>query len=251
MTIKDTIQMFSVCGVDPQDLPIKSLKSLHRIHDRLSVSRKWIEEGFDEIFPDPPFPGTENIQPIRTLSELLEESTEQHNCCASYAKYIHKKDYYLYRARRPVRVTIAIVHKKYADDSWKIEQIYRAANQPIHQEDFDQLRAELLNSRTRQKKEPDYPPEWDNVAVFTGGWFGVEINLFFFQVTGFPEQKNRPRFLRRLVDQSCSNDYSAPPKLQLTKTMPLAKSPGNSVNQALSSIIFTRPICSPLWAVFV
>ena len=164
MLVKDTVRMFGQCGAHHGNLPIKSFSSLQKIHDKLSLSEKWTQ-GLDEVFPDPPFPGTANIKPIRTVSELLEEALVQNNCCASYAGRVHKSYYYLYRARKPFRVTIGIACGGLADEVWYVQQIYRSSNHPIPEKEFNKLRDELFSSRKLPIDDRGYPPEWDDVTA--------------------------------------------------------------------------------------
>ena len=67
--------------------------------------------------PRPPIPGIDKIQPLTTLRQLKKEGEMQHNCVATYARRVAKRELYIYRVLEPERATLAIV--KGAGGTWR------------------------------------------------------------------------------------------------------------------------------------
>jgi len=63
---------------------------------------------FGEELPPPPLPGTDSIQPIDSVSELLLEGRTMHHCAGSYIDDVRNGTCYIYRVMEPERATLAI-----------------------------------------------------------------------------------------------------------------------------------------------
>lgn len=59
-------------------------------------------------FPEPPIPGTPNIQPIQNEGELLQEGRLMKHCVGGYAPKIYAEQCYIYRVLKPERATLEI-----------------------------------------------------------------------------------------------------------------------------------------------
>jgi hypothetical protein len=96
----------------------RSMAALVRLHDAWADRLNAIENQtqIDEMttrygttrFPDPPLQGTPEIIPITTITELIEEGREMHNCVVSYAEQIMKSGCYIYRVLSPERATLEV-----------------------------------------------------------------------------------------------------------------------------------------------
>jgi hypothetical protein len=96
----------------------KSFEALQHIHDRWSrtLSRdravRRAEEFYEKhgtySFPSPPFPGDADIVPVTTITDLLNEGAEMHNCVGSYAEKVMSGECFIYRVLRPQRATLEI-----------------------------------------------------------------------------------------------------------------------------------------------
>lgn len=91
--------------------------ALHRLHDRLVVEfnqwrgRKLIRDecGQPVPLPEPPLPATDNIIPITSQAELIEEGQEMHHCIASHLKSVVDGKFAVYRMMAPERLTIEVL----------------------------------------------------------------------------------------------------------------------------------------------
>ncbi|WP_207767058.1 hypothetical protein [Leptospira levettii] len=78
-------------------------------------------------FPEPPFPGTAYIIPIRYSTDLFEEGKEQLNCCYTYVDRVMTNRYYFYRCNKYERFTIGIVWNEELS-LWEIDEISSKGN---------------------------------------------------------------------------------------------------------------------------
>ena len=122
--------------------PFRSVGEIEAFHDevaeeyeahkeRLAAARRErIERRY--MFPDPPIPGTESIEPIVSSVELKKEGKEQRHCAGSYEKSVRSGRRYFYRVLSPERATLAIYPA--SDGCWRRGEIRRKANQPVSHE---------------------------------------------------------------------------------------------------------------------
>lgn len=92
---------------------LPSMDAVAQVHERWSVelnathTQRMIEKYGDDL-PEPPFPGTDSIFLITTVTELLEEGRAMHHCVGGYIQTLRTSDTYIYRMERPERATIEI-----------------------------------------------------------------------------------------------------------------------------------------------
>jgi hypothetical protein len=90
----------------------------------------YAEEFFEKhgtfSFPPPPLPGNNNIVPITTIEDLLDESAEMHNCSGSYAERIMSRECFIYRVIWPQRATLEVSD---TGDMHHIRQLKLARNE--------------------------------------------------------------------------------------------------------------------------
>ena len=94
-----------------------TINALHRLHDRLVVElNQWRgrelvrdEYGQPVPLPEPPLPATDNIFPITSQAELIEEGQEMHHCIASHLKSVVDGKFVVYRMTAPERLTIEVL----------------------------------------------------------------------------------------------------------------------------------------------
>lgn len=77
-------------------------------------------------FPDPPFPGNDNIVPLETQEALLAESRAQKNCAGNYWSRVLSGAYYLYRMERPERCTISLA--RVYNSGWRLCEVKISCN---------------------------------------------------------------------------------------------------------------------------
>jgi hypothetical protein len=78
--------------------------------------------------PDPPLPGSEDIQPLTHLDEFLDEGRSMHNCVASYVPQVAAYRTFVYRVLRPERATLAI---RFTHGRWSISELLADRNRPV------------------------------------------------------------------------------------------------------------------------
>ncbi len=86
--------------------------------------------GQDGPWPEPPLPGSDTIQPIIGMEELLSESAELKHCISAYADHIALGVYFAYRMTGPTRCTIGL---RWCGTRWNLDQIRARANGRIDQ----------------------------------------------------------------------------------------------------------------------
>jgi hypothetical protein len=111
--------------VPPAFFTIDRLREVHR-----KLSEEFCRLRPDDVrsirFPQPPLPGTPDILPLRTPTDLMDEGREQANCVASYIPRVRDRETYIYRVLRPQRATLAIVPS--VDGGWEVDQLLLGRN---------------------------------------------------------------------------------------------------------------------------
>lgn len=79
-----------------------------------------------KLFPPPPFPGNDHIQPIITKGELRNESIQQNNCVATLGHKVARRNTYFYRVLKPRRATLQINYSR--DRGWYRSQLREKNN---------------------------------------------------------------------------------------------------------------------------
>jgi len=113
----------------------RTLGDLQRLHDRHDQFRRAqdrqsrIESERQQYgtldFPPPPFAGTLDIVPLRTVEELIDEGDAQHHCIGSYVSNVMLGDSYVYRVMKPERATLQL---RRDGKQWIINQLRLACN---------------------------------------------------------------------------------------------------------------------------
>ncbi len=117
----------------------------------VALGREDYLDGATGPLPDPPFPGTGDIEPITTREELLDESERQRHCVASYVFSIENRRRAVYRVLRPQRATLSL---RYRDGTWEIEELRGTANAEVRHETSEAVRSWF----TRAVEGPTTPP---------------------------------------------------------------------------------------------
>ncbi len=81
------------------------------------------------LFPPPPFPSSDGIEPITCGAELNREGLEMHSCVRSYYGDICYGRYYVYRITHPRRATLGL--KRNYDGTWRIDQVAGIRNHKV------------------------------------------------------------------------------------------------------------------------
>lgn len=138
--LADVIEMRQFLGVPQPPRRLTSIAQLRILHndlvERMRRSRQHPTGG--PPFPPPPIPGTENLVPITTANDLLEEGRFQHNCVGAYAGRIRRGHCYIYRLLAPERATVEIVLRK---NGWRLGEVAARENQAVRLETRQQLKA--------------------------------------------------------------------------------------------------------------
>lgn len=147
-----------------------SLRQLVGVHDELARlhERQWqrdqaLRERTGESpskFPDPPFAGTEAIQPILTPDDLHAEGQEMGHCVGIYDERVAMGRCFIYRVNAPVRATMEILSRD--GRGWVPGQLSQARNKPVPAKIAIQLFHELFSSGK-------YVPE-EEVEMMDADW---------------------------------------------------------------------------------
>jgi len=92
---------------------LPTMDDVAQVHERWSVelnathTQRMIERYGDDL-PKPPFPGTDLIFPITTVTELLEEGRTMQHCVGSYIETLRESRTYIYTMTKPERATVEI-----------------------------------------------------------------------------------------------------------------------------------------------
>ena len=132
--IRDTLRLGEHLNIESAHALItncKTLRQLSRLHERWTLrmnevdfARKIRELGDD--LPPPPFPGTKDIVPVTTVTELLTEGAFMHHCVGSYVSSVRAGKCFIYKVTAPTRATLEIAKDKTGD--WRPSQIKGRCN---------------------------------------------------------------------------------------------------------------------------
>lgn len=120
-------------ATDSQLRKLQTIRQLHELHDKLvlsfnqsSVTRKSqaLERSYG-AYPEAPIPGTEDIIPLTSWSELLREGIQMNHCVGSYARDVHLGNSFVYRVIYPERLTLAIEKRQ---NGWQLSEIRGHSN---------------------------------------------------------------------------------------------------------------------------
>ncbi len=126
-------KQYSALFCDLRDLvrfnPDILVKSLGDFQARHAAMIKKLNSGFlgatSVRFPDPPFPGTDHIQPVTTAQELALEGKTMQHCVKSYFHDIFKGLAAVYRVTAPERATMSL---EMGQKGWRLGQLKLQGN---------------------------------------------------------------------------------------------------------------------------
>lgn len=130
----DTMRMCEAVNWERCPVLFRSLEALKALHRDLGWRIAWVlrmrKGGAYKRLPLPPFPGTEWIQPLKTVEAIAREGWEQEHCAASYISLVAEGRQYLYRVLKPLRGTLAI-SRQAGTRRWYPSQFRQLANAPV------------------------------------------------------------------------------------------------------------------------
>jgi hypothetical protein len=152
LTLLEIDQMRQQLEID-RSVKITSISGLMQLHDELVrvLNRQRYLSKIPGKFPQPPFPGTEEVIPLSRPEQLLEEGQLMHNCVAGYAQAVANGGEYIYRVVAPERATLCL---RYDRGHWRLTQIKGVCNRPVSQATLDAVTAWLQQEQrsTRGRK---------------------------------------------------------------------------------------------------
>lgn len=129
--IRRLARVMRVAAPSPRLKNIQSFAELKHFHDalaeQLNQRRKTeIEARYKKPFPLAPFSGNQDIQPINSIGDLLDEGVVMHHCVGSYVERILENRCYIFKVLAPERATLEILRTP--DGKYRIGQLKRACN---------------------------------------------------------------------------------------------------------------------------
>jgi len=86
-----------------------SADEIQKLHDRwMNRFNRLRTATSAKPFPEPPIPGSFNIQPIKTEKDLLAEGRRMDHCVGGYTKAVRAGSCYIYEVKKPERATLEI-----------------------------------------------------------------------------------------------------------------------------------------------
>ena len=109
---------------------LASISQIVRWHDEMSdrVQNRNHDHIKSLTFGSVPFPGDQNIRPIMTGAELLEEGEVMHHCVANRFQRVSNGGCFIYRVEQPIRATLSIAR---SSQGWEVEEFRGRFNNPI------------------------------------------------------------------------------------------------------------------------
>ncbi|MBI4024857.1 MAG: PcfJ domain-containing protein, partial [Verrucomicrobia bacterium] len=111
--LSDCFRMLRFVGERERTPCLRSVTDLQKWHDTL-MEPLWKADvrkhGFsmDDPLPDPPLPGTDVIQPIRTVGDLAREGREQAHCVFALVGEVRARQRAIYKVLEPERATLSL-----------------------------------------------------------------------------------------------------------------------------------------------
>jgi hypothetical protein len=139
--LMDAVRLFVEVRKDQRPPKISSVKKIEQFHEemvreyqqqverrqerrRLKLER---QRKLDEL-PPPPLPGTADIVPITTVTELKKEGRAMRNCLASYVRRVKSGGCYIYRLLKPERAVFSLIR---SGSDWHLGQIEKSSNRNV------------------------------------------------------------------------------------------------------------------------
>jgi hypothetical protein len=125
-----TFHLHYVCYPDRRFPEIKSIEQLNRYYEEVAKFYELAPRQPLPQFPAPPFPGTDDIVPLTTAVELLQEGNNQHHCAGyHHAELCAAGQSYCYRVLKPERATLHLM--KSDNGSWFVCELRGPCNQQV------------------------------------------------------------------------------------------------------------------------
>jgi hypothetical protein len=176
---QDTMRLAEQLGHDPARVQQcehrAEIVQLHDAWTRELNSRPAPTNRPRRQFPDPPFPGNDQIQPITDSDALRQEGREVHHCVGIYASRIISGRVAIYRVLQPERATLELVF--HAGREWRVGQLVGFQNRPVQDETRQSVQSWLAQAKERKEQEaaggPGAPeePSLPDPLRQRPGWF--------------------------------------------------------------------------------
>jgi len=130
--LEELLQMYRAARLN-QPIPVfQTIKRVHDCHHELAA--EFVRLSSKEMkpchLPEPPIHGTDEIVPITTFNQLLQEGRDQHNCVGGYGPRIEQGGTYIYKVLAPQRATLSII--KSPGGTWSQGELKMAGNRPAN-----------------------------------------------------------------------------------------------------------------------
>ena len=170
---QDTLHLAEQLGHDPvrvqQCEHRTEIVQLHNAWTRELNLRPAATDRPRRQFPDPPFPGNDQIQPITDSDALSQEGREVHHCVGIYASRIISGRVAIYSVLQPERATLELVF--HAGMEWRIGQLVGFQNRPVQDETLHAVQSWLTQTRRRNEQEATEEPSLPDPPRQRPGWF--------------------------------------------------------------------------------
>ncbi|WP_252180138.1 PcfJ domain-containing protein [Endozoicomonas sp. 4G] len=127
---------------------VEALNARHR--GRLTSDIALNDNGEPLPFPEPPHPGTADIQPILTPQALTDEGRGMKHCVASYIRRVQDGEYFVYHMESPQSLTIGV--SVMSGRILGCDQIYGVRNAQPEQAAKDKVLAWITETLTGGKR---------------------------------------------------------------------------------------------------
>ncbi len=123
--LRDSIQVGATRG---QLRRLNTLAGLRALHDELVVRFNQFDrtqkvatyQRLHGNYPNPPLEGTEQIQPLASWNDLLEEGQKMHHCVGSYHRQVASRRLFIYRVMGNERLTLSIIN---TPQGWRLDEL--------------------------------------------------------------------------------------------------------------------------------
>ncbi|MDO6442231.1 PcfJ domain-containing protein [Marinobacter sp. 2_MG-2023] len=128
--IRDTLNM--AAGNMQRLTRVSSGQELQEVHDQLverfnsmgsEAKRKAHAAALAQehgVYPEPPLPAIDGIEPLESWLELLDEGSFMHHCVGSYDRFVALGEVFIYRMMEPERLTISVERR---NNTWVIGEV--------------------------------------------------------------------------------------------------------------------------------
>lgn len=149
--LRDSIQVGATTG---QLRRLNTLAGLHALHDELVVRFNQFDRAqkvatyqrLHGAYPQPPLEGTEQIQPLTSWNDLLEEGQKLHHCVGSYHRLVASGKLFIYRVVGDERLTLSIGSTPHG---WRLDELRGYCN-ALASHESNELVEEWLRERQQQ-----------------------------------------------------------------------------------------------------